>query len=88
MRFCSMAWASVWVTCSCPTTSAEALRPILSGYDLIRHLNADVQFDRNCARCQLSVCHSAFAIVIENARVTTADAEQTTVAAFRPWRGS
>jgi hypothetical protein len=24
----------------------------------------------------------------ENARVTTADAEQTAVAAFRPWRGS
>jgi len=24
----------------------------------------------------------------QNARVTTADAEQTTVAAFRPWRGS
>jgi len=23
-----------------------------------------------------------------NARVTTADAEQTAVAAFRPWRGS
>jgi len=23
-----------------------------------------------------------------SARVTTADAEQTTVAAFRPWRGS
>jgi len=26
--------------------------------------------------------------VSQNARVTTADAEQTTVAAFRPWRGS
>jgi hypothetical protein len=25
---------------------------------------------------------------IENARVTTADAEQTAVAAFLPWRGS
>ena len=24
----------------------------------------------------------------KSARVTTADAEQTTVAAFRPWRGS
>jgi hypothetical protein len=24
----------------------------------------------------------------KDARVTTADAEQTTVAAFRPWRGS
>jgi len=25
---------------------------------------------------------------VRNARVTTADVEQTTVAAFRPWRGS
>src|ERR1035441_7548300 len=23
MRFCSIAWESVWVTCSCPTTSAK-----------------------------------------------------------------
>jgi hypothetical protein len=30
-----------------------------------------------------------FAFCIErNVRVTTADAEQTAVAAFRPWRGS
>ena len=27
-------------------------------------------------------------IINEHARVTTADVEQTTVAAFRPWRGS
>jgi len=28
------------------------------------------------------------ALETREARVTTADAEQTTVAAFRPWRGS
>jgi len=33
---------------------------------------------------RFGIRHSYF----ENARVTTADAEQTTVAAFRPWRGS
>jgi len=31
---------------------------------------------------------SAFRVQNSSARVTTADAEQTTVAAFRPWRGS
>jgi hypothetical protein len=34
----------------------------------------------------LRIPHSAFKT--QSARVTTADAEQTTVAAFRPWRGS
>jgi len=33
--------------------------------------------------------HSSFGLHhLKDARVTTADTEQTTVAAFRPWRGS
>ena len=38
----------------------------------------------NINRDEFRACNEAF----KNARVTTADAEQTTVAAFRPWRGS
>jgi hypothetical protein len=41
-----------------------------------------IQADGVIIRHQAQIANS------KNARVTTADAEQTTVAAFLPWRGS
>jgi hypothetical protein len=44
---------------------------------------------RQASLMVLFIRHSAFRTPkLINARVTTADAEQTTVAAFLPWRGS
>ena len=70
----------------------EALRPIFSSYDLIRHAMRFTITISDCddlqAGCNSEIRNPKSQIEIENARVTTADAEQTTVAAFRPWRGS
>src|SRR5207244_10410246 len=68
---------------------AEPLRPILARYDLIRHLIQDIRFAiyqsvPRGRRKRWSIANPT----LKKARVTTAHAEQTTVAAFRPWRGS
>ena len=73
-------------------TSAKRLRAILSGDDLIAHVKEECRMQNAETRLfepgEQPFLPSSFAVNIKNARVTTADVEQTTVAAFRPWRGS
>ena len=70
----------------------ETLRAVFSGYDLIGHHRItiyDLRFTSFALERQLhrQIVKSQTR-KLRNARVTTADVEQTTVAAFRPWRGS
>ena len=59
----------------------ETLGPVFPGYDFVRHLQITIYDLRAGLAMQSSIENN-------QARVTTADVEQTTVAAFRPWRGS